>query len=47
MGISYDHFGDFNLVLVACALVLFILGIASFWATPPTPQPMTEELFDL
>lgn len=35
MGVAYDQFGDFQLALLGCGIIMFLLGIASFWATQP------------
>jgi MFS family permease len=38
MGLVYDHYGNFNLALIGCIVVMVGLAVASFWATPPKPQ---------
>jgi MFS family permease len=38
LGITYDSFGDFNIALIGSAVIMLILGVACFWATPPEPQ---------
>ncbi len=35
IGISFDHFGDYQFSLMIVAIFFLILSISSFWATPP------------
>ena len=39
MGISFDHFGDYQFSLMIGAIIFLVLAISGFWATPPKRFP--------